>query len=79
LLLAANRDLRIAFEDNNGVTYIAGLSRGMVMSSGTAASGTQVADLNGYTLVFQSQEPASAGILAGTLADAVSGITIVNA
>lgn len=79
LLLAANRDLRIAFEDNNGITYIAGLTRGMVMSSGTAATGTAVADLNGYTLVFQSQEPASAGILAGTLADAVTGITIVNA
>lgn len=79
LLLAANRDLRIAFEDNNGVTYIAGLSRGMVMSSGTAATGTAVADLNGYTLVFQSQEPASAGIIDGTLANAVSGITIVNA
>lgn len=79
LLLAANRDLRIAFEDNNGITYIAGLTRGMVMSSGTAATGTAVADLNGYTLVFQSQEPASAGILAATLADAVDGITIVNA
>lgn len=79
LLLAANRDLRIAFEDNNGVTYIAGLSRGMVMSSGTAATGTAVGDLNGYTLVFQSQEPASAGILEGSLADAVTGITIVNA
>ena len=79
LLLAQNRDLRIAFVDNNNVTYIAGLSRGMVMSSGTAATGTAVGDLNGYTLVFQSQEPKSAGILAGTLADDVTGITIVNA
>ena len=79
LLLAQNRDLRIAFVDNNDVTYIAGLSRGMVMSSGTAATGTAVGDLNGYTLVFQSQEPQSAGILEGTLADAVTGITIVNA
>lgn len=79
LLLAANRDLRIAFEDNNGISYIAGLTRGMVMSSGTAATGTAVGDLNGYTLVFQSQEPASAGILDGTVADVVTGITIVNA
>lgn len=79
LLLAANRDLRIAFVDNNDITYIAGLTRGMVMSSGTAATGTAVGDLNGYTLVFQSQEPASAGIIAGTLADVVDGITIVNA
>jgi len=79
LLLAANRDLRIAFEDNNGISYIAGLTRGMVMSSGTAATGTAVGDLNGYTLVFQSQEPASAGILDGTVADVVTGITVVNA
>ena len=79
LLLAQNRDLRIAFVDNNNVTYIAGLSRGMVMSSGTAATGTGVADLNGYTLVFQSQEPKSAAIVEGTLADVVTGITIVNA
>jgi hypothetical protein len=79
LLLAANRELRIAFTDNNDITYIAGLTRGAVMSSGTAATGTAVGDLNGYTLVFQSQEPASAGIIDGTLADAVTGITIVNA
>ena len=79
LLLAQNRDLRIAFVDNNNVTYIAGLSRGMVMSSGTAATGTAVGDLNGYTLVFQSQEPQSAAIVEGTLADVVTGITIVNA
>jgi hypothetical protein len=79
LLLAANRDLRIAFVDNNDKTYIMALTRGAVMSSGTAATGTAVGDLNGYTLVFQSQEPQSAGILEATLADAVTGITIVNA
>jgi hypothetical protein len=79
LLLAQNRDLRIAFVDNNDVTYIMGLTRGSVMSAGTAATGTAVADLNGYTLTFQSQEPQSAGILSDTLANSVSGITIVNA
>ena len=73
LLLAQNRDLVIAFEDNNNVTYIAGLTRGMVMSSGTAATGTAVGDLNGYTLVFQSQEPQSAGILLDPLADTIGG------
>jgi hypothetical protein len=79
LLLAQNRDLKIAFVDNNDVTYIMGVTRGAVMSSGTAATGTAVSDLNGYTLVFQSQEPQSAGIIDGTLADVVDGITIVNA
>jgi hypothetical protein len=79
LLLAQNRDLKIAFVDNNDVTYIMGVTRGAVMSAGTAATGTAVADLNGYTLTFQSQEPQSAGIIDGTLADVVDGITIVNA
>lgn len=79
LLLAQNRDLRIVFVDNNDVSYIMGLSRGSVMSAGTAATGTAVADLNGYTLTFQSQEPQSAGILDGTLADVITGFTIVNA
>ena len=79
LLLAQNRDLKIAFVDNNDVTYIMGLTRGAVMSAGTAATGTAVADLNGYTLTFQSQEPESAGILEDNLADVVTGITIVNA
>jgi hypothetical protein len=74
-----NRDLKIVFVDNNDVTYIMGLTRGAVMSSGTAATGTAVSDLNGYTLVFQSQEPQSAGILEDNLADVVTGITIVNA
>ena len=81
LLLAQNRVLRIAFVDSNNVTYIAGLERGCVMSSGTASTGTAVSDLNGYTLTFQSQEPKSAVILASTLADAVStgAITVTNA
>jgi hypothetical protein len=81
LLLAANRDLRIAFVDQQDVTWIAGLTRGMVMSASNAATGTAVADLNGYTLSFTAQEPAAAfPILAGdTLADVVSGITVVAA
>jgi hypothetical protein len=78
LLLAQNRDLRIVFVDNNDVSYIMGLTRGAVMSAGTAATGTAVADLNGYTLTFQSQEPQSAGIFETNLPDATN-ITIVNA
>ncbi len=44
----------------------------------TGATGTAVADLNGYTLTFQSQEPQSAGIFETNLPDATN-ITIVNA
>ena len=81
LLLAQNRDLRIAFVDQQDVTWVMGLVRGSVMSASNAASGTAVADLNGYTLSFTAQEPVAAyPIAAGdTLADVVSGITVVNA
>ncbi|MFZ9242268.1 MAG: hypothetical protein ACO295_03570 [Sediminibacterium sp.] len=81
LLLAQNRDLRIAFVDQQDVTWVMGLSRGAVMSASNAATGTAVADLNGYTLSFTAQEPAAAyPILAGdTLGDVVSGITVVAA
>ena len=81
LLLAQNRALRIAFVDNNDTTWIMGLTRGAVMSASSAASGTAVADLNGYTLSFTAQEPAAAQPLAAgdTLEDVVTGITVVAA
>lgn len=81
LLAAANRDLRIAFVDQQDITWVMGLTRGAVMSASNAATGTAVADLNGYTLSFTAQEPAAAyPIVAGdTLADVVTGITVVNA
>lgn len=81
LLLAQNRDLRIAFVDQQDITWVMGLSRGAVMSASNAATGTAVADLNGYTLSFTAQEPAAAyPIVAGdTLSDVVTGITVVAA
>ena len=81
LLLAQNRDLRIAFVDQQDITWIMGLTRGAVMSASNAATGTAVADLNGYTLSFTAQEPAAAyPIVAGdTLSDACTGITVVAA
>lgn len=82
LLLAQNRDLRIAFVDQQNVTWIMGLTRGAVMSASSAATGTAVGDLNGYTLSFTAQEPQAAfPILAGDdLADVVGGgLTVVAA
>ena len=81
LLLAANRDLRIAFVDQQDITWVMGLTRGAVMSASNAATGTAVADMNGYTLSFTAQEPAAAYPLAvgDTLADVVTGITVVAA
>jgi len=76
LLLAQNRDIRIVFEDNNGTLWLVGATRGCSMTSGTIATGTAVGDLNGYTLVFQAQEPSAAIALDDTLANVVSGISI---
>lgn len=82
LLLAANRDLRIAFVDQNDVTWLMGLDRGAVMSASSAATGTAPADANQYSLSFTAQEPTAAyPIEAGsTLADVVGGgLTVVAA
>jgi hypothetical protein len=82
LLLAQNRDLRIAFVDQQDVTWVMGLTRGAVMSASNAATGTAVADMNGYTLSFTAQEPVAAyPIVAGSdLADVVGGgLTVVTA
>ncbi|MFA7166586.1 MAG: hypothetical protein WC124_12205 [Desulfoplanes sp.] len=67
LLLAQSRDLRIVFTDNNDNKWLVGSERGAVMSSGTIATGTAVGDLNGYTLVFQAQEPSSIAPLSDDL------------
>lgn len=81
LLLAQNRDLRIAFVDQNDITWIMGLDRGAVMSASSAATGTAPADANQYSLSFTAQEPTAAYPLAAgdTLADVVTGITVVAA
>jgi hypothetical protein len=82
LLLAQNRDLRIAFVDQQDVTWVMGLTRGAVMSASNAATGTAVADMNGYTLSFTAQEPVAAyPIVTGSdLADVVGGgLTVVAA
>ena len=82
LLLAQNRDLRIAFVDQQDVTWVMGLTRGAVMSASNAATGTAVADMNGYTLSFTAQEPVAAyPIVEGSdLADVVGGgLTVVTA
>jgi len=75
LLLAQNRDLRIAFVDQNDITWIMGLDRGAVMSASSAATGTAVADGNLYTLSFTAQEPTAAFPIeeGSSLADVVGG------
>jgi hypothetical protein len=56
-LLVRNRNIKAIFEDNNGVYWVIGLTRGAVTTAGTAASGTAVGDLNGYTITLTADEP----------------------
>lgn len=77
LLLCKNRDLKVVVEDNNGLYWLVGQTRGAVVSAGTSSTGTAVGDLNGYTVTVQAQEPAMAIQLASLTA--LTGITIVSA
>lgn len=55
-LLAQNR-LAIIEEDNNGVHWLMGETRGADMTVGEAKSGKAFGDLNGYNLTFVAKEP----------------------
>ena len=55
-------------EDNNGNTFAVGLTRGCNVN-GTITTGTNLGDMNGYTLTITSEEP----IIAPFVAKAVVG------
>ena len=77
-LLAQNRGLKIAVEDNNGsIFYLGEDFDGGYLSAGTAATGVSFGDSSQYsiTLTAFSKEPMMK--LDDTLENVVSGITIV--
>ena len=76
LLLAVNDFLQIVAEDNNGILYFLGKVNGVTLS-GTAGTGTSLADRNGFELVFTAQEFEPADLIGAPLATAFTG-TIVN-
>jgi hypothetical protein len=77
-LLAYNRASRVVFEDNNGLYWLVGATRGCVVSAGTTVTGTAPGDFTGYNgLVLQGMEPAMA-YQVSTLA-ALTGTTFVDA
>jgi hypothetical protein len=59
-LLSRNRDLKIIFEDNNGLFWLVGMTRGAVISAGSSVTGTAPGDANQYALTATAQEPAMA-------------------
>lgn len=72
LLLAVNDFLQVIAEDNNGILYFLGKVNGMTLS-GTAETGTALADRNGFALVLTGQEPEPADLIGVSLASAFTG------
>lgn len=76
-LLSYNRASRCVFEDNNGLYWIAGLTRGCVVSTGTTTTGTAPGDATQYSFVLQGMEPEMA-FQVSTLAS-LTGTTFIDA
>jgi hypothetical protein len=51
------KTVHIAVEDNNGVAWLFGYTRGMDLVTAESASGTNYEDRSGYTLTFTGMEP----------------------
>lgn len=71
-LLAVNDKLQIIAKDNNDIQYLLGKVYGL-NASGTAETGTALADSNQINLVFSAEEPEPANIISGALADVFDG------
>lgn len=77
-LLTYNRASRVVFEDNNGLFWMVGLTRGCVVSAGTSTTGTAPGDYTGYNgLVLQGMEPEMTYQVQNLAA--LTGTTFVNA
>lgn len=78
-LLAQNRLVAIVeTNDEEANFFVAGVTTGLEVSAGTAASGTAYADLQGYTITISGMEAAPMLKLtpsSGTIADMLSDIT----
>ena len=61
-LLAYGRP-NIVVKDNNGNFFLAGLERGMDVTTGTISNGTALGDVSGYQLTFVGQEKIPANFL----------------
>jgi hypothetical protein len=76
-LLAYNRASKVVFEDNNGLYWLVGATRGCVISTGSTVTGTAPGDASQYSFVLQGMEPQMA-FQVSTLA-ALTGTSFVNA
>ena len=76
-LLTYNRASRCVFEDNNGLYWLVGLTRGCVVSTGTTTTGTAPGDATQYSFVLQAMEPEMAYQVNGLAA--LTGTAFINA
>lgn len=67
---------QVIVEDNNGMLFYAGLTRGMEVTGGTIVTGAALGDLSGYTITLTGEEPVPANVIGDTLANA--GFTITQ-
>lgn len=78
-LLAQNRGLKVVVEDNNGNLFFLGKDfDGGYLSAGTAATGVSFGDASNYSITLSFFQKDGMLLLADTLANTVSGITIVD-
>ena len=78
LLLGHNDQLQIIGIDQNDTQYLLGQVNGMYLSGGSAATGTQYGDRNGFEMIFTGQEPEPARVIEGALATVFAGASIVG-
>jgi hypothetical protein len=76
-LLAYNRASRVVIEDNNGLYWFIGLTRGCVLTTGSTTTGTAVGDATQYSFVLTAQEPEMAYQVQSL--SALTGVAFVNA
>lgn len=77
-ILSQNDQLQIVAIDQNGVQYLVGQQNGLYLSAGSAGTGVQFADRNGFSLTFKGAEKVPANVIAGDLATVFTDATIVS-
>jgi hypothetical protein len=78
-LLAQNRGIKVAIEDNNGSIFFLGEDfDGGYLSAGAGATGVSFGDSSQYSITISAFSKAPMMKLDDTLANVVSGITIVE-
>lgn len=76
-LLAYNRASRVLVEDNNGLYWLVGLTRGCTLTTGSTTTGTAVGDATQYSFVLTAQEPEMAYQVASLAS--LTNVSFVNA